>query len=431
MRAAQRVVGILAGGGSLPREIAEYVLARGDGVHVVAIKGEAEESLSQFPRTVTGWGQIGLMLKALKRAGCQELVIVGGVRRPDLAALRPDIGFFLNLPAILQVVASGGDDSLLSRVVKFFERKGLKVVAPGDVMPELVIGPGALGHLGSRNGDTSDIALGFEIIRALGPFDVGQAVIVSAGQAEAIEGAEGTDAMLERAAKKPRAKGGNGPERQGVLVKRPKPGQELRIDLPAIGPATLTGIEQSGLAGIAVLAGGAIAAERQVMIRQADEAGLFIVGVDDPHAGAKPRARTSQNWGIESISGPALTASQRFDALKGAAVLTALAPLAPSLGVVVSRRHVLAVEAGEGIPNLLERASRLRQWGRGRSRHGDGIAVLAQGVDVGAYLADAAAAGLAGVAFIGKLSKTIEPTAELADNHGLLLAALAPPGEQE
>lgn len=413
----------------MPREIAEHVLSRGDGVHIVAIGGEADEGLAKFPRTVASWGQVGRMLNALKGAGCTELVIVGGVRRPDLAVLRPDLGFLLNLPAIIRVIAAGGDDSTLNRVVSFFERKGLKVVSPAAVMPELIIGKGALGGHDIGEADARDISLGFEIIRALGPFDVGQAVIVSGGHARAIEGAEGTDAMLQRAAHEQMDKGEGARERQGVLVKRPKPGQELRIDLPTIGPATLKGVEDAKLAGIAVLAGGAIAADRKELIRSADEAHLFVVGVEDPHAGTPVPSSAQRKWGIESVSGPALSASQKYDVLKGAAVLAALAPLSPSLGVAVSRRHVLAVEAGEGVRNLIKRAGGLHQWGRDKSRRADGIAVLAPGVDVKAHLADAAEAGLAGLAFIGELSNTIEPAAALADRHGLLLVALTPPGD--
>jgi len=103
---APRVVGILAGGGSLPLEVAEHVTARGDGVHIVAIGGEADADWAPFPATVVGWAQIGAMVRTFKAAGCTELVIVGSVRRPDLAALRPDMGFWRNLPAILRIIST-------------------------------------------------------------------------------------------------------------------------------------------------------------------------------------------------------------------------------------------------------------------------------------------------------------------------------------
>ena len=139
MSVAQRAIGILAGGGSLPREIAEHVTARGERVHIVAIAGEVDDDLAPFPVTTVGWGQIGGMVRALKDAGCSDLVIVGSVRRPDLAALRPDLGFIRSLPAILRIVAAGGDDSVLTRVVRFFEQKGFAVGVEADVFVGLVV----------------------------------------------------------------------------------------------------------------------------------------------------------------------------------------------------------------------------------------------------------------------------------------------------
>ena len=126
-----------------------------------------------------------------------------------------------------------------------------------------------------------DIARGFDVVRALGPFDVGQAVVVTQGRLEAIEGAENTDAMLARLALQRRLpEGGVGP-RRGVLVKRPKPRQEMRVDMPAIGPGTVTRALEAGLRGVAVLAKGAIALGREELARSADAGGLFIEGAVD------------------------------------------------------------------------------------------------------------------------------------------------------
>jgi len=102
-----RVVGIVAGGGSLPREVAEHVKAAGGQVHIVAIAGEGGREHGDFPVTTVGWAQFGALLRALRNAGTTEVVIAGSVRRPDLSALRPDMGFFMNIPAVLRIVASG------------------------------------------------------------------------------------------------------------------------------------------------------------------------------------------------------------------------------------------------------------------------------------------------------------------------------------
>jgi DUF1009 family protein len=419
-----RVVGILAGGGSLPREIAEHVTARGGAVHIVAIAGESDDDLSAFPLTVVGWGKIGAMLQALKSAGCTELVIVGRVRRPDLAAVRPDLGFLRNLPAILRIIAAGGDDSVLTRVVRFFEGQGFRVVAPAAVAPGLLVGEGPLGHVEARPPETADVALGFDAVRALGPFDVGQAVVVTGGRIEAIEGAEGTDAMLARVALQRGSGGDRGASPAGVLVKRPKPGQELRVDLPAIGPATARRAVDAGLAGIAVLAGGALAAERAELMGRADAGRLFVQGFSDRDAGLEVRAPGPADWRLERLGKRALGARQRADAGKGAALLAALLPYAQSRGAVVDRGHVLAVESGEGAAALIARAGGLRQWGRRRLSRRSGVAVLTEGADVEASVAGAAAAGLAGIALVGQPSAALGRVARDAGRLGLFVAVL-------
>ena len=118
-------IGILAGGGRLPLMIAESVAARGESVHIVAIEGEADPEIARFPHTWVNWGQIGRMVATLRAEGTDQLVIAGGVKRPDLWRIRPDAGFFLSLPQIVSLLA-GGDDSVLTRVVRFFEAKGLQ-----------------------------------------------------------------------------------------------------------------------------------------------------------------------------------------------------------------------------------------------------------------------------------------------------------------
>jgi len=416
---APRVVGILAGGGRLPREIAERIAARGEGVHIVAISGEADTDFAPFPTTVVGWAQIGAMVRALRNAGCSELVIVGSVRRPDLAALRPDLGFWRNLPAILRIIAAGGDDSVLTRVVRFFEGQGFRVVAPAEVAPELVVGEGPLGRVAAAPEAADDVVLGFDVVRALGPFDVGQAVVVGRARVVAIEGAEGTDAMLARLTDRRIDDGSS-----SVLVKRPKPGQELRVDLPAIGPDTVRRASGAGLSGIAVLANGALAAERTALLEAADASGLFVQGFRDREA--PDASQAPARLAIEPLGRRRPNAGQCADATKGAGVVAALAPLAGSRGAVVDRGHVLAVESGEGAAALLARAGGLRQWGR-RRRGRSGVAVLGENADLVPLVGTAAAAGLAGLAVVGHPPPAhARAAAEAADRLGLFLAALTP-----
>ncbi len=357
-------IGILAGGGSLPREIAASVCANGGRVHIVALDGEADPSaFGAADVTVVNWGQIGRMLKALRAAGAEQLVIVGRVTRPDLSRIKTDLGFFSSLPAILKIVASGGDDGVLRGVVRFFEGHGLQVVGPADVAPELVVSRGPLGANALPAGLGPDIALGFDIIRRLGPFDIGQAVVVCNGRVIAIEAAEGTDGMLERLAN---SREPDTPALQGILIKCPKPGQERRIDMPAIGPDTVSRVVAARLQGVVVEAGATLAAERAELIRLADDAGIFVAGVD--HA-CQPSdvGKVPSMQRVTAIEGRP-SKHDLADAELAIHVGAVLSPDVDSTGVVAVRGHVLAIEAGEGRTTCLERASRLRQWGRATSR---------------------------------------------------------------
>jgi DUF1009 family protein len=425
-----RVVGIVAGGGSLPREIAEQVTANGDAVHIVSIIGEGDRDLSDFPLTKVGWAQTGGMLRALRNAGVTELVIVGSVRRPDLGAIKPDLGFLLNLPSIFRIIATTGDDGVLSGVVRFFESKGFKVVSPISLLPSLLVAAGPLGSNDANDREMADIARGFEVVRALGPFDVGQAVVVTDGRVEAIEGAENTDAMLRRLAGQRRGSSADPGARRGVLVKRPKPRQEMRVDMPAIGPRTVDAAVVTGLAGVAVLAGGAIALERAELKRRADAEQLFVIGATDHDAthdatlAAEPSPVAELRFLTVGTRQP--NATQLGDAARGASLLQALAPLHRSHGTIVDRGHVLAIEGGEGAAALIARAGELRQWGRRRSKRRTFTAVLSREVaptDILPVLAVASAANCAGIAVIGRTPDELAHAIETAERAGLFLIA--------
>lgn len=395
MSGARRLA-ILAGGGGLPREIADSAAARGLPVSIVAIDGEADSDFGPHPVTVVNWGQIGAMVRALKAARATDLVIVGRVHRPELSGLKPDLGFFRYLPKLVRIVASGGDDSVLRRVVRFFEQQGLRVIGPADAAPEIVVGKGPFGAGRAAPADAADIAQGFALIRALGAYDIGQSVIVRAGRILAIEGAEGTDRMIARAA----ALSSQGSGNRGVLVKRSKPGQDLRVDMPAIGPATVDGVRAAGLAGIAVEAGGVLVADRAETLRRADTAHIFVEGVVDEGPSAPPRRFDARTVAIvfRALGRRTPVRHATLDAIKAVKTLDALAPFAAGRAAVVVRNHVLAVEAGdEGVAATLERAAGLRQWASLTHRR-RGVVALRAPEDVTAdVITRAASSGYAGV----------------------------------
>jgi DUF1009 family protein len=270
-------LGIIAGRGPLPCVLAASAAARGRPLHIVAIRGEARDEIERFPHTWIKWGEIGKMFAALDRNGCQDLVIIGGVNRPDLANVKFDLGALKTLPFLLSL-GKGGDDHVLSRIVRFFEDKGYRVHGAGDVAPEIMAGVGTLGDKAPSAEDRTDIDMAFEVVRALGRFDVGQAAVVIKGHVLAVEAAEGTDAMLARCAELREAGRAGRGGRAGVLVKAPKPGQEERVDMPTIGPETVSKAAAAGLAGIAV-AEHVLMAERTATIAAANRHKLFLLGV--------------------------------------------------------------------------------------------------------------------------------------------------------
>lgn len=270
-------LGIVAGGGAMPAALCEAALAQGRRVHVVAFKGQADERISNYPHDWVRLGQIGHLLGALRRAGCEEIVIIGTLRRPNIWRAGFDFGFVRNLPTILSLIRRGGDDSLLTRIVRFFEAQGFRVRGAHEIAPSLLAPTGLLSGKGPDRAALGDIARGFSLLRALAPFDVGQAAVVSRGHVLAVEAAEGTDAMLERCAALRQWGGG---AKAGVLVKAPKSGQELRVDMPVIGAKTVMLAAKAGLAGIAVASGQVMIAEQTEMIEAADRHGLFVIGAD-------------------------------------------------------------------------------------------------------------------------------------------------------
>lgn len=391
------IIGILAGSGNLPLEIRQAIEARGGRTHVVAIAGSAEPGtrLTDGPHTWAGLGQINCMLGAFRQHGCRGIVIAGGVRRPDLRQVRPDLGFFTNLPAILRLMR-GGDDRLLRKVIRFFEDQGFPVLGLTDLAPDLLAPAGPLGtHQPAADLQLSS-ATGRAAISALGVFDVGQAVLVHQGRLAAIEGADGTDALLGRATA---ATAG------AVLVKMPKPGQDRRIDLPVIGPETIANAVRAGLAGIAIEAGGTIVIERDEVVRAADRAGLVVWGLDQ-EPGRTDDDRVDARRAFHEQAAVPLTrylpsSQARLDAAIGLEAVRAAARFGPVTGAIVSREHVLAIGIAEAAHALIARATALKQWGdRKRRSRRKGVAVVADtGTSATAILTAAREAQLEAVVF--------------------------------
>jgi DUF1009 family protein len=269
-----RTLGILAGGGRLPIQVAVAARAAGRRVFIVGLDGFADRALlADWPHEIIRIGAAGRILAALRQHGCEDLVLIGPVRRPSLLDIRPDTEGVKILGRVGRS-AFLGDDGLLAAVIRIFGEEGFRVIGAQEIMRDALGPTGLLSRAAPDGQAVADMERGIAVARALGAADVGQACVVQHGIVLAVEAAEGTDAMLARC--KVLARDGVG----GVLVKLVKPGQERRADLPTIGPATVRGAAAAGLRGVAFEGGGTILAEREASIAAADTAGLFLLGLD-------------------------------------------------------------------------------------------------------------------------------------------------------
>lgn len=239
---------------------------------IVALEGFAESSvIAPYPHATARMGAAGRILALLREAQCQDLVVVGPVKRPSMLDLRPDAEG-VRLLARIGRAAFGGDDGLLAAVLRVLGEEGFHVLGAHEILTRALAPAGLLTPTGPDAMAQADIARGLAVIRALGAADVGQACVVQQGIVLAVEAIEGTDAMLARVGALAR------PGPGGVLVKCAKPGQDRRADLPAIGPDTVRAAARAGLRGIAFEAGGTLLADATTTTTTASEAGLFLLG---------------------------------------------------------------------------------------------------------------------------------------------------------
>lgn len=272
-------LGLIAGGGGLPVEIAQHCERSGRPLFVIRLKGFAGQDLADYAGAEVGLAEIGKCLKALKRAGCRSICLAGQVSRPDFATLVPDLRGLMLLPKVI-AVARKGDDALLRLLIGEFEKEGFAVEGAHQVMDDLSLQAGPLGARTPTADELADALKALDVARAIGRLDVGQAAVVSSGLVLAVEAQEGTDAMLARVADLPAHLKGRAGAGAGVLAKAPKPIQETRVDLPTIGLATVQAVARAGLAGIVGEAGRLLVLDREAVIELADELGVFILGVE-------------------------------------------------------------------------------------------------------------------------------------------------------
>lgn len=267
-------LGILAGQGALPKALIRAARDAQCTPYVIAFRGiTPPDTVSGVEHIWTRIGAVGSVFKALTKFQVNEIVLCGAIPRPNIWALWPDwegLKFLASLRG-----RAVGDDRLLRAVKEALSQRGFTIRGIQAFLPDLLTPPGALGQHAPSQADWVDIRYGAKTARALGRLDIGQAAIVEGGSVLAVEAAEGTDALLARTAVLKRLPQG------GVLVKMAKPQQERAIDLPTIGPQTVRQAIALKLSGIAVEAGHSLCVAPEEVVQMADQAGLFIYGLEE------------------------------------------------------------------------------------------------------------------------------------------------------
>jgi len=272
---------IVAAGGSLPFEVADAATKAGRRILVVALEGDVDPRLSQFPMQRVKWGQVGRIESLIAEIGARELVFIGAIdKRPDFSSIGVDLGTLKLMPFILRSLV-GGDDTVLSNLVSFFEQRGVRVVGAHEVAPSLVAVAGQVAGPRINSAAMAEVRVAMEAARSIGALDIGQAAVALGSRVVALEAAEGTDAMIERVAGLKQSGRVKWSGRAGVLAKRSKPQQDLRMDMPAIGPRTVAAVARAGLAGIVIEAGRVLIADRAATVAEAERTGTFIFAMGE------------------------------------------------------------------------------------------------------------------------------------------------------
>ena len=266
-----RTLGIIAGGGIFPITVAKTAKERRERVVAAGFASDTDPALPQFCDAFV-WlklGQLGRLIDFFTAHGVTHVVMAGPINKPRALDLRPD----WRAAKLLFSTKTRGDDALLRAVTEELEREGMQVVAPHLYSPDLLAPEGVLTRRKPSVREQEDIAFGWNVSRSLGPFDIGQCLVVRERIVLAVEAIEGTDAAIRRGGQL----GGPG----AVVIKRPKPTQDRRLDMPAVGPDTLRVMAEVGATCLAVEAGGCIFFEQGRTLEYADKTGIAIVSLPE------------------------------------------------------------------------------------------------------------------------------------------------------
>ena len=271
---------IIAGSGKLPLYVAEAAKLAGEDPYVFALKNESNADWSAYEHIWIGLGEVAQFKRLATELGVRRIIMSGGVsRRPPITEISLGLKSLFKIPMVLRKLAAGGDNTVLTAVIELLETEKRKVISVQDIAPSLLAELGPIGTIKPDKDSMRDIAVAAHAARVIGELDIGQGAIAVGGRVVALEGPEGTDSMLARI-KELKSNGRISARRKGVLVKLCKPQQDMRVDLPSAGLATIKNAREAGLAGVAMEAGRSLLLDADEVRAFADANGMFVVGID-------------------------------------------------------------------------------------------------------------------------------------------------------
>ena len=270
-RVTPEVLGLIAGAGALPCEVARTAAERGRRVRAVGFHGITDPALEKDADV--RWhhlGEFGAALASLREGGVSEAVMVGKVSKQGLYVAPDGMGADPEVRRLLERLADRRDDSVLGALADWLEEQGVRLLPQHEWLGDLMAEEGLLGRIQPDEAQRSDVAFGLPLAKAIAGLDIGQTVVVKNGAVLAVEAIEGTDAAIRRA----------GLVAQGAcVIKVAKPAQDPRFDVPAVGTDTLSAMRAAKASCLAIEAGRTLVIDRAALVEAADACGIVLLGV--------------------------------------------------------------------------------------------------------------------------------------------------------
>lgn len=266
---AGRTIGLIAGKSQFPILFARAARTQGHRVVAVAFKGEALPALEREVDDIT-WvtlGQLGKLLKAFKSQGVSQAAMCGGVTKPRMFDIKPD----LKALGLIKKIIHMGDDDILRTFAAYLGEQGIEILPSHELVPELLAKPGLYTKRKPTEEERGDMEVGWQVAGELGKLDIGQCLVVRSRAVVAVEAMEGTDQCIRRGGE---LAGG----REAVVIKRCKPNQDRRFDLPSVGADTVAVMAAAGASCLVVEAGRTLFFDPEQAVKLADASGICILG---------------------------------------------------------------------------------------------------------------------------------------------------------